>query len=448
MARYPDYRKSTLDWLDEVPSHWVETRLRYVAGLNPSKSETSHRDRDEEVSFIPMEAVGEAGGLRLDQMRTIGSVETGYTYFAEGDVTVAKITPCFENGKGAVMRGLNGGIGFGTTELTVARPYSGNSAEFLHWLFTSMAFRKLGEGAMYGAGGQKRVPDEFIRNFSFALPSSGEQTAIAAFLDRETGKIDALIEAQTRLIELLKEKRQAVISRAVTKGLNPDAPMKDSGIEWLGLVPAHWDILPLRRVIRQFVDYRGVTPEKQDFGIPLITAAQIKNGQINHALDPVFISEEEYEARMTRGFPETGDLLLTTEAPLGEVALIEQPNVALGQRIILMKMTIVLMTSAYLHSHFRSLFGQSELWTRSSGSTAAGIRADRLRSTHVLVPPLNEQKIIVEHINSATSAFDSVFAYSAMLIDKLKERRAALISGAVTGKIDVRGLVNTETEAA
>jgi type I restriction enzyme S subunit len=146
------------------------------------------------------------------------------------------------------MRGLTGGVGFRTTELIVARPIGQTPSAFIYWLFNSTAFRKLGEGAMYGAGGQKRVPDDFVRDFPLALPPAPEQIAIAAFLDRETGKIDALVEEQRRLIELLKEKRQAVISHAVTKGLDPSAPMKDSGVEWLGEVPAHWEVKQLKRV--------------------------------------------------------------------------------------------------------------------------------------------------------------------------------------------------------
>lgn len=241
--RYPSYRDSGVEWLGEVPGHWQVTRLRHVVALNPSKSEVASLGRDTEVSFLPMEAIGDDGSLTLDRIRPISEVESGYTYFREGDVTIAKITPCFENGKGAVMRGLHNDHGFGTTELIVARPVSGKvSSDYLHLLFTSRTFRQLGEAAMYGAGGQKRIPDDFVRDFVTALPPPSEQVAIATFLDRETAKIDALVAEQENLIGLLKEKRQAVISHAVTKGLDPSVPMKDSGVEWLGEVPAHWGV--------------------------------------------------------------------------------------------------------------------------------------------------------------------------------------------------------------
>ena len=248
---YPRYKDSGLEWLGQVPEHWEVKRLRFVAELNPSKSEISSLDRDKLVSFLPMEAIGDDGSLSLAKEKTIGEVETGYTYFRDGDVTVAKITPCYENGKGALMGGLTNGIGFGTTELIVARPRAAHlRGTYLHYVFISPDFRSIGESHMYGAGGQKRVPDDFVRNFATAFPPVAEQTAISAFLDRETRKLDELVAEQRRLMELLKEKRQAVISHAVTRGLNPAAPLKPSSREWIGNVPNHWRVIPLKHACR------------------------------------------------------------------------------------------------------------------------------------------------------------------------------------------------------
>ena len=210
-------KDSGVKWLGEVPAHWEVRRLRHAVQLNPSKSEVRHLPGKTEVSFLPMEAIGDDGSLDRERSRPISEVESGYTYFRDGDVTIAKITPCFENGKGAVMRDLLGGIGFGTTELIVARPDDAVvSSEYLDRIFNSHPFRRLGEAAMYGAGGQKRVPDDFVRDFAIALPPREEQADIETFLDRETAKIDALVAEQERLIALLKERRSALISAAVT----------------------------------------------------------------------------------------------------------------------------------------------------------------------------------------------------------------------------------------
>lgn len=179
--RYERYKESGVEWLGEVPEGWEVKRLRFVTQLNPSKSEIAKLDRGTEVSFLPMEAVGDDGSLILEKTRTLRDVENGYTYFREGDVTVAKITPCFENGKGAVMRGLLSGIGFGTTELNLASISSTN-----------------------------------IMELPVVLPPTKEQSAIVSFLDSETAKIDALVGEAQQAIGLLKERRSALISAAVT----------------------------------------------------------------------------------------------------------------------------------------------------------------------------------------------------------------------------------------
>lgn len=202
---------------EEVPQDWQIVSLRRVVTLNPSKSELNAIDRSTECSFLPMEAVGEDGTLSLEKVKSIGEVESGYTYFRDGDVTIAKITPCFENGKGAVMRGLTNGIGFGTTELIVVRPNESLiTSDFLYWIFSSVKFRKLAEGSMYGAGGQKRVPDDFVRNYLIGLPSLPEQSLIVDYIRKQTKKFDDLISKANEGISLLQERRFALISSAVT----------------------------------------------------------------------------------------------------------------------------------------------------------------------------------------------------------------------------------------
>ena len=137
--RYPAYKPSSVEWLGEVPEHWEALRLRFVAQLNPSKQEVKEVGDQEMVSFLPMEAIGEDGSIRLEHEKEVGECLSGYTYFRDGDVCVTKITPCFENGKGAILRELKGGIGFGTTELIVARPDKEKiTSKFLDYLLVSV----------------------------------------------------------------------------------------------------------------------------------------------------------------------------------------------------------------------------------------------------------------------------------------------------------------------
>ena len=247
---YPEYKNSGVEWLGEIPATWEAKRLRFVVRTGITKREVADLDPETEVSFVPMEAVREYGGIDLDSTKPLADVVDGYTYFCTGDVIVAKITPCFENGKGALATGLCNHVGFGTTELYVLRASFRVEPRFLLYLTLGHHFRRIGTASMYGAGGQKRISEDFIRDFRHPVPGLLEQRAIADFLDRETSKIDALVAKKERLIELLQEKRTALITRAVTRGLDPNVPIKDSGIEWLGETPAHWDEKRVKWVAR------------------------------------------------------------------------------------------------------------------------------------------------------------------------------------------------------
>ena len=435
---YPEYKDSGVEWLGKIPAHWRSTRLRFVTRINPSKSEVRSLAGGTPVSFVPMEAMGEYGGLDLGTSKPLDTVGNGYTYFRDGDVLVAKITPCFENAKGALAARLEGGIGFGTTELHVLRPRRELDKLFLFYLTLSHHFRSIGASEMYGAGGQKRVPEAFIQNLRHPIPELTEQHAIVAFLERETGKIDALVAKKERLIELLQEKRTALITRVVTKGLNPNVPMNNSRVKWLGEIPAHWRIFHLRRVIWKFVDYRGKTPEKTPSGVPLVTARNIKNQRIDFSLSEEFIPEDLCTQWMVRGLPERGDVLVTTEAPLGESAQIDDTNIALAQRIILLKADKAKITNDYLKYHFAGDSGRSELWSNATGSTALGIKASHLKATLVPVPPVSEQENITTYVDGETVKLDAMILKVRHAVERLKEYRSALISAAVTGKIDVR----------
>ena len=446
--RYPAYKDSGVEWLGKVPEHWEVKRLRHAATLNPSKQETAHLDRATEVSFLPMEAIGDDGSLNLERTRPIGDVETGYTYFREGDVTLAKITPCFENGKGGIMRGLVGGVGFGTTELIVARPaVKSISSAYLDRVFTSRPFRQLGEAAMYGAGGQKRVPDDFVRDFAIGLPLD-EQRAIATFLDRETAKIDALVAEQEKLIELLKEKRQAVISHAVTKGLDPSVPMKDSGVEWLGEVPAHWAVVRLKRVAHV---QTGVAKGKDNTGrktleVPYMRVANVQDGYLD--LEDVATIDMP-EDDLARYLLECGDVLMNEGGDfdkLGRGHIWDgsiEPCVHQNHVFAVRPFGV---SSEWLNLFTGSFAAQFYFMSRSKQSTnLASISSSNLMELSVPLPSAAECDEIVRYVAEKVSAFEALASSAERSKSLLQERRSALISAAVTGQIDVRGLADRMT---
>lgn len=411
------------------PPHWKPMRLRHLARLNPSKAELDLPD-DAVVSFLPMEAIGEDGSLALGATRPLSDVQSGYSYFRDCDVALAKITPCFENGKGALMRDLLGGVGFGTTELIVARPDRNRLVpEFLHRLFQSREFRALGEGSMYGAGGQKRVPDDFVRDFVVALPPVPEQTAIAAFLDRETAKIDALTEEQRRLIELLKEKRQVVISHAVTKGLDPTAKMKPSGVEWLGQMPENWKLVPLGRLFR-FVKRQDdgdleVLSVYRDYGVIAKASRDDNNNK----------TPEDLSAYQTVAI---GDLVVNKmkawQGSLGVSACIgiTSPDYAVFTPTHREQSGYLnwLLRCSLLPDVYRSISNgiRPDQWR---------VEPDKLRTLLLPLPPRGEQAAIAQWLDSQVRSYSELAHQAEAAIRLLEERRAALISAAVTGKVDV-----------
>jgi len=438
--RYPKYKDSGVEWLGQVPEHWDVKRLRFVAELNPSKSEVNNLSRDTSISFLPMDAIGDAGTLRLDQEKAISEVESGYTYFRDGDVTVAKITPCYENGKGALMRGLVNGIGFGTTELIVARPKLDEiTGTYLHYLFISPDFRSIGESHMYGAGGQKRVPDAFVRNFATAFPPVHEQIRIAAFLDRETAKIDALVAEQERLMELLKEKRQAVISHAVTKGLNPKAAMKSSGIEWLGDVPAHWAVPAFN--YRYEVELGKMLDEKRITGnhlAPYLRNTDVQWGRINVEGLPQM---DFTGADLNRYGLRVGDLLVCEGGEVGRAAIWngELENCFYQKALHRIRPRDANRDSAkFLYFIFQAAAATGVFAGTGGKSTIAHLPAEALRRYRFAFPPLSEQLEIASFLDRESVRFDTLTAEAQRAIDLLQERRTAVISAAVTGQIDVR----------
>ncbi len=213
---YPAYKDSGVEWLGQVPEHWEVRRLKQVARINPSKSEVPSVLREGRAVFLPMERVRSDGRIDASELHPIFELWNGFTYFRRGDVIVAKITPFFENGKGACLENLPTEIGFGSAEFHVIRPSRAIVAAYLYRVTRLAEFRRLGTDEMTGAAGQQRVPVEFIANFSIPLPPLPEQTVIVEYLDAQTAKIDVAMAATRREIELLREYRERLIADGVT----------------------------------------------------------------------------------------------------------------------------------------------------------------------------------------------------------------------------------------
>ncbi|MCL1076919.1 restriction endonuclease subunit S [Parashewanella spongiae] len=436
---YPEYKDSGVVWLGNVPKDWNIIPIKHLAELTPKKSTIDSSLMDKECSFLPMEKL-KLNSIVLDEKRKVSDVCDGYTYFEDGDVLIAKVTPCFENKNMAVASGLTNSIGFGSSEIYVLRTNKRMNNRFLYYRLQEDSFMDIATAAMTGAGGLKRVPAEVINTYSLASPKFAEQTQIANFLDHETAKIDTLIEEQQSLIRLLKEKRQAVISHAVTKGLNPNAPMKDSGVEWLGEVPEHWNVCNLSHVLNAIGDVDHYMPKSIDEGVPYVMTGDLTEfaSDINFAKCKQ-VSQGDYLNLSKRIKTSAGDVIMARYATIGTASYVDiDRDFLVSYSCVTIKPSPSKVLGLYLFYYFKSQTFLNGIQSHINTNTQGNVGVNDLKKVKITLPDLVEQQKIIAHLQSAISKFDHLTTKSESAIKLMQERRTALISAAVTGKIDVR----------
>jgi type I restriction enzyme S subunit len=282
-------------------------------------------------------------------------------------------------------------------------------------------------------------PDEF-KKIELLLPKTEEQKTIIDFLDHETAKIDALIEKQQRLIELLKEKRQAVISHAVTKGLNPNAPMKDSGVEWLGEVPAHWDVHAIKHIVSTpITDGPHETPEFFDTGIPFVSAEAVSSGRIDFEKIRAHISDADNQRYSKKYSPKKFDIyMVKSGATTGVTAIVETDNVFNIWSPLAAIRCNELNYPYFVLNFMRSRNFADAIAISWSFGTQQNIGMKVIENLPITRPPLSEAIEIANSLQYKSAKFDKIILHAQGQIELMQERRTALISAAVTGKIDVR----------
>lgn len=424
---YPAYKDSGVEWIGQVPEHWKIAQIKRISALSPKKS-TLSEDKDSLCSFLPMEKL-RTNAVTLDETRPIHEVYDGYSYFCDDDILIAKVTPCFENGNIAVANGLVNGIGFGSTEINVLRVNGKGHNRFLYYRLQEEQFRTIAKSEMRGTGGLKRVPTELFESFTIGLPGTDEQATIAATLDRETARVDALIQKKTRFIELLKEKRQALITHAVTKGLDPNVNMKDSGIEWIGQVPEHWEVARIKRL------------------------ASLRNERRSDvSTDAIYIGLEDVEAGSGRYKPTDGTSRQSEDSTVG---IFYEGDVLYGKLRPYLRKVIVSDLEGYCSTEFLVLKAEKteprwlQEWlltpdvTHQIEAGCEGAKMPRADWWHVgsiqaVFPDPDEQEKILATLDRETGRIDSLIGKAEHSITLLKERRGAFITAAVTGQIDLR----------
>lgn len=441
--RFPEYKDSGVEWLGEVPGHWQVKALKNVISRIESGVSVNAIDTPA--------AVGEIGVLKtscvyrgwFDPAENKAVVPDEYERVAcpvtAGTLIVSRMNTPDLVGAAGMVRESHPDL-FLPDRLWQVH-FADAHAAFIHYWSRSPLYRAQVQQVCAGASSsmQNLAQDQF-RAFSLALPPVREQTAIAAFLDRETAKIDALVAEQQNLIALLKEKRQALISHAVTKGLDPDVPMKDSGVASLGEVPAHWEVLKLKHVSPEITVGIVVEPSKYycETGVPALRSLNVKPGSI--LLETlVFISEEANEA-LAKSCLRAGDIVAVRSGQPGTSAVIPEELDGCNCIDLLIIRRPKQGSEHYLCWYLSSDPALRQFAEGSGGAIQQHFNVSTATSLRVATPPPAEQLRIDQFLRIEVSKFDALVLEAKATIDLLQERRTALISAAVTGKIDVRHL--------
>lgn len=438
LPRYSEYKPSGVEWLGEVPCGWAVRPLKHLArlqtGMTPPTDDLGNYTEDEVFHWIRPEDINETGAPTKASKFL---AEQGWSQTRQ--IKAGSSLICCIGTIGKV--GMTNDAVSTNQQITAAVPREGS-----RYLFYAISSART-ELELASTGNVLRILNtERLGNISFPNPPLVEQTQIAAFLDCETGKIDNLITEQRRLVELLAEKRQAVISHAVTKGLNPNTPMKDSGIEWLGDVPAHWTMVKIKHLVAKFE--QGWSPQCE--GFPVESEQEwgvLKVGCVNGG---TFKPEENktlpsnLEPIPALGIL-TNDLLISranTRELVGSaaIAMREYKNLLLCDKLYRLRFLNGVCSPMFIALYLgtNGARGQIELAATGASSSMVNIAQSTILDMNVALPTLKEQEAIVLYLDQQSVRFDTLTAEANHAIELLQERRSALISAAVTGKIDVR----------
>ncbi|WP_047707114.1 restriction endonuclease subunit S [Plesiomonas sp. ZOR0011] len=422
---YPEYTKITSEWLTEIPAGWSTTPLKHVANINMGQSPNSE-DCNIDGIGIPFLQGNAEFGTKSPTEKQFCPVPKKVA--KKGDLLFSVRAPV-----GALnFADKDFGIGRGLCSI---RGRNSISQSFLWWVLPSYRYQfdAIATGSTFEA-----VSAEEVGNLLLALPTHQEQTQIANFLDHETAKIDALIEKQQQLISLLQEKRQAVISHAVTKGLNPDVPMKDSGVEWLGQVPEHWVVSRFKycttRVIVGIAE--AATHAYDDSGTILIRSTNIKEeGITTHNL--LYLKKHFAEQNASK-YINSGDIVTVRTGYPGISAVVPDSMNKCHCFTNLISTPRNYFSAEFLTEYLNSDMGKAYFDLNAWGSAQKNISVPILQEFPISHPDINEQRIIADFVKHERTKFDRLLNHARKSIQLMQERRTALISAAVTGKIDVR----------
>ena len=445
LPKYGEYKASGFSWADELPAHWSTASLKWLCKRYSGGTPDKARMEFWENGTIPWLNSGAVNDGRIYEASAYITHEAFESSSAKWIPPGALLIALAGQGK---TKGMVAQLMFESTcnqSMAAIVPTTRIDARYLYWWLTCNY-----QNIRNMAGGDLRdgLNLDLLGAIPCPLPSADEQTAIATFLDRETAKIDALIAEQEKLIALVAEKRQAAISHSVTKGLNPNAPTKDSGVAWLGEVPAHWEVGALKRY-RGVTDCTHITAEFVDDGYPLASIREVQSRYV--LLDAAKRTTRLYYEQLIEGGrqPSPGDLIFSRNATVGEVAQVEKghPPFAMGQDVCLLRRLCDDSSTDFMQFVIRSSVVVEQLKNIMVGSTFKRVNVEEIRGLQVPAPPPEEQARIAAFLIEECDTLDMLKREAELAISLLRERRSALIAAAVIGQLDVREAVAHAAEA-
>ena len=432
-------KDSGIEWIGEIPEGWEITRLKYLADFEPT-CDTSYLTDESKITYTPMECVKNGGFENRSVL--YGKLSHTLTPFQNGDIAMAKVTPCFENGNIAIMDNLFSGFGLGSSELFIFRPKRISTRYFFYWL-QNKAFVARACSTMTGTGGLKRISPSFIRNCPVHCPSTDEQTKISDYLDAKCSEIDDLLTSVHSSIEEYKKLKQTVITQAVTKGVRGKREMKDSGVEWIGEIPKEWRKTQLRHcaTIKSGITL-GKSYSKDTVLIerPYLRVANVQGGYVDlNDLATIEVTpDEDLKYRL-----HSGDVLMTEGGDRDKLGrgcvwhneiepCLHQNHVFAVQtnETILLPEFLEYLTASDVG---RSYFDVTAIKTTNLACTSSS----KVLAFTIPLPPIEEQIEIVSFIKKRSLELNKLIMKKELLVQELESYKKSLIYEVVTGKREV-----------
>jgi len=444
---YPEYKESGIEWLGKVPQGWsIHSLKRSVDGVTNG---IWGNEPDNESDLIVLRVAD----FNRDQLnisddkltfRSIDPKDRASRLLKKGDLLIEKSGGGDKTLVGCVVLFDKDYPAVTSNFVAKMTPQEGFDSSFLRYAFSQLYAGKVNFPSIKQTTGIQNLDSDAYLLESFVFPSFTEQQKIANFLDHETAKIDTLIAKQEKLIELLKEKRQAVISHAVTKGLNPNAPMRDSGVEWLGEVPEHWDVINLKYYASIQGGYAFNSNDFVDNGIQILRIGNVYQSRLALDRQPTFVSDTLFE-QLSEFRVMRNDILMSLTGTLGKrdygfaVKVDVDGNFLMNQRVAKLTPLKQKITRSYLLNILWSEPYLNQLYALPSGTKQANLSNSDVLGIAVAIPTSKEEQTqIAEYIKEKILKLDALTSKAEDTILLMKERKIALISAAVTGKIDVR----------